>query len=64
MFSKTTVTGAGANPLFRRLTAAAGAPQWNFNTYLVDRRGKVVARFAAGSEPDAGQLREWLRTLL
>ena len=30
MFAKTTVTGDGANRLFRRLTAAAGAPEWNF----------------------------------
>ena len=52
MFAKTTVTGDGANRLFRRLTAAAGAPEWNFNKYLVDRRGRVVARFSAGTEPD------------
>jgi len=64
MFSKTTVTGEGANPLFRRLTAAAGAPEWNFNKYLVDRRGQVVARFGAGTEPDAAQLRERLRKVL
>jgi glutathione peroxidase len=64
MFSKTTVTGDGANPLFRRLTAAAGAPEWNFNKYLVDRRGRVVARFGAGTEPDAAELRERLRKVL
>ncbi len=54
MFSKTTVTGASTNPLYRALTAAAGAPEWNFNKYLVDRRGRVVARFGAGTEPDPG----------
>ena len=56
MFAKTTVVGDGANPLFRRLSAAAGEPEWNFNKYLVDRRGKVVARFGAGTEPDAPEL--------
>jgi glutathione peroxidase len=56
MFAKTTVVGERANPLFRRLTAAAGAPEWNFNKYLVDRRGRVVARFGAGTEPDAPEL--------
>ncbi|HVF78102.1 MAG TPA: glutathione peroxidase [Solirubrobacteraceae bacterium] len=64
MFSKTAVTGDDANPLFRRLSAAAGAPEWNFNKYLVDRRGKVVARFGAGTEPDASELKDRLEKLL
>lgn len=64
MFSRSPVTGEGANPLFRRLTAAAGAPEWNFNKYLVDRRGKVVARFGAGTEPDDSQLVGRLEKLL
>jgi len=64
MFSKTVVTGEGANPLFRRLGAAAGAPEWNFNKYLVDRGGKVVARFGSGTEPDAPELQERLDAVL
>lgn len=57
-------TGAAANPLFRRLTAAAGAPEWNFNKYLVDRRGRVVVRFGAGPQPDAAELVGRLEKLL
>jgi glutathione peroxidase len=64
MFSRTTVVGERANALFRRLTAAAGAPEWNFNKYLVDRRGNVVARFGAGTEPDDPQLVGRLEKLL
>ena len=64
MFAKTVVTGEGANPLFRRLGAAAGAPEWNFNKYLVDRSGKVVARFGAGTEPDGPELKERLDAVL
>jgi len=64
MFSKTVVTGDDANALFRRLGAAAGAPEWNFNKYLVDREGKVVARFGAGTEPDAPELVGKLDSLL
>ena len=60
----TTVVGEHANPLFRRLTAAAGAPDWNFNKYLVDRRGRVVARFGAGTEPDAPELVARIERLL
>lgn len=64
MFAKTTVVGGAANPLFRSLTKAAGAPEWNFNKYLVDRSGKVVARFGAGTEPDGPELKERLDALL
>jgi glutathione peroxidase len=56
MFSKTVVTGDGANPLYQRLIAKAGAPEWNFNKYLIDRDGKVVARFGSGTEPESDEL--------
>ena len=40
MFSKTTVKGSGANPLYQELAKATGqAPGWNFHKYLVDRSG-------------------------
>ena len=64
MFSKTRVTGEGANALFSALTAAAGAPEWNFNKYLVDRSGRVVARYGAGTEPEAEELTSKLDALL
>jgi glutathione peroxidase len=52
MFAKTAVTGEDANPLFKRLAAAVGEePKWNFNKYLVDRRGRVVGRFDSGDIP-------------
>jgi glutathione peroxidase len=64
MFSKTRVTGDGANPLYRRLASAAGAPEWNFNKYLLDRGGRVVARYGAGIEPDAPELTRRVEALL
>ena len=64
MFAKTHVLGERASALFRTLSAAAGAPEWNFNKYLVDRRGKVVARYGAGTEPDAPELAERVGQLL
>ena len=53
------VNGKDAHPLYRYLTSAiAGAkgdPEipWNFSKFLVDREGKVVARFAPGDPPAA-----------
>ncbi len=64
MFAKTRVLGAGATPLYRSLAKAAGAPEWNFNKYLLDRRGRVAARFGAGTEPDAPELTRALDKLL
>jgi glutathione peroxidase len=64
MFAKSELTGDGANALFGRLNEAAGAPEWNFNKYLVDRRGKVVARFGSGTEPDGAELAGRLEKLL
>ncbi|XP_074859528.1 glutathione peroxidase 7 [Carettochelys insculpta] len=43
MFSKTAVTGAGANAAFKYLIEATGQePTWNFWKYLVDANGKAV----------------------
>ena len=64
MFAKSHVVGDGANPLFRKLNAAAGEPEWNFNKYLVDRDGAVIARYGAGTEPDDPQLAKSLSRLL
>lgn len=53
MFSKTTVRGAKANPLYADLAAASGSPpQWNFHKYLVGRDGKSVRGFASSVEPN------------
>lgn len=56
MFSKVSVKGEDAEPLFKQLAANAGAPTWNFNKYLVDRTGNVVQRFAERVKPDDATL--------
>jgi glutathione peroxidase len=52
MFAKVKVTGDDAHPLFKAL----GAPEWNFNKYLLDREGKLVERFGSSTEPDDASL--------
>jgi glutathione peroxidase len=56
MFSKVRVVGADAHPVYAYLTALpkpiGGAVEWNFQKYLVDRNGNVVARFESDTEPD------------
>ena len=53
MFSKTSVTGAAANPLHAALIKATGkAPEWNFHKYLIDRNGRVLKSYASQVTPD------------
>jgi glutathione peroxidase len=60
MFSKVRVRGDGAHPVYAYLTSLptpiGGAVQWNFQKYLVDRSGRVVARYASGVRPEDPKL--------
>ena len=57
MFAKISVKGEDQHPLYNFLTNKATDPQfagditWNFNKFLIDRNGKVVARFGTKEEP-------------
>ncbi|MDE3200436.1 MAG: glutathione peroxidase [Acidobacteriota bacterium] len=57
MFAKIDVNGPTAHPLYRYLTDAKPGLlgtkriKWNFTKFLVDRSGRVVARFAPSSKP-------------
>ncbi len=53
MFSKTSVKGKSANPLFAALKkAGAKEPSWNFNKYLIGRDGKLVGSYGSMTRPD------------
>ncbi len=58
MFEKIDVNGGNANPLYKHLTKAstkpkgAGKVSWNFEKFLIDRDGQVIARFQPGTKPD------------
>mgnify|MGYP003551045450 FL=1 len=64
MYSETHVKGAQAHPLFAELARQSRAPRWNFNKYLVDGDGKVVAAFGSSTSPDSPELREAVEKLL
>ena len=59
MFAKISVKGEDQDPLYKFLTsketdpAFAGDITWNFNKFLVDRKGKVVARFSSKDTPES-----------
>ncbi len=57
MMSKVVVKGDGIAPLYKYLTREAGEKfkgeiKWNFEKFLVNRQGEVVARFAPPVKPD------------
>lgn len=56
MFEKSNVKEEPLNPVFEKLNASLGAPTWNFNKYLLDRRGYPVERFDVSVEPGDPEL--------
>jgi glutathione peroxidase len=59
LFAKISVRGRDQHPLYAFLTnrklhpAFGGAIGWNFNKFLVDREGKVIARFGSRVRPES-----------
>jgi glutathione peroxidase len=58
MFAKIDVNGSGAHPLYRYLKdekfgLLGSSIKWNFTKFLVDRSGRVVARHAPTTTPEA-----------
>jgi glutathione peroxidase len=59
MFAKISVKGDDQDPLYKFLTSKetdpnfAGDITWNFNKFLIDRKGNVVARFTSKDTPES-----------
>lgn len=56
-FSKILVNGINAEPLYKYLKKEkggffGGAIKWNFTKFLVDKKGRVVARYAPTDKPE------------
>jgi len=67
MFAKIEVNGGNAHPLYNFLKSEksgllGAAIKWNFTKFLVDRSGKVVARYAPTTKPES--LKEEIEALL
>lgn len=59
--AKADVRGRNQNPLYTELTKfktglLPGLVKWNFEKFLVNRDGEVVARFAPTVEPDSAEV--------
>jgi glutathione peroxidase len=54
LFAKTKIRGENKHPLYRYLTEKSpfkGEVRWNFEKYLVDRKGSVIARYYSSVLP-------------
>lgn len=59
LFDKVHAKGAQQHPLYDRLTHAVDPEDdvsWNFEKFLVDKQGNVVARFKSGIPPESPEL--------
>jgi glutathione peroxidase len=67
IMEKVDVNGKTACPLYQFLTGKetnpkfAGAIQWNFEKFLVNRKGEVVARFASDADPEGPEFQKKIR---
>jgi len=67
LFSKISVKGKDKNPLYQYITEKSPFPgeiKWNFQKYLVDRSGKIVARYMSATDPMSREVRFKVEGLL
>jgi glutathione peroxidase len=67
LFAKIPVKGPQAHPLYRYLTslpANGGEVTWNFNKFLVDPAGKVVAHLESGVDPTSPDMKARIEAIL
>ncbi len=70
LMEKSHVRGDERIELFARLTdpandpTAGGDPQWNFEKFIIDRRGRLIARYRSGTEPTAEEMIEAIEQAL
>ncbi len=67
MFSKISVKGKDQHPLYQFLTkepSVAGEVKWNFQKYLVDKKGNIVKKFAPGTKPTEKEVIDEIEKLL
>lgn len=70
MFAKISVKGEDKAPLYQYLTDKKANPEtggeigWNFTKFLVDRSGKIVARFDSKIEPESSEVTKTIEAAL
>lgn len=67
MASKISVKGDDTAPIYKWLTSKSengvldASIGWNFNKFLLDENGKMIAYFPSKVEPDSEEITKWLK---
>lgn len=61
LFSKSVVKGENKSPLYQFLTSNGprdtnGEIKWNFNKFLINKKGEIVKRFDSSDRPDSSRV--------
>ncbi|MGE0602112.1 MAG: glutathione peroxidase [Dehalococcoidia bacterium] len=68
LFSKISVKGDGIDPLYQEITAMpepiGGDVLWNFQKYLLNKRGEVVKKILPQTTPESPEVVEAIEALL
>ena len=70
LFTKISVKGDDIHPLYQFLTSNEANPgfggdiKWNFGKFLVDKSGKVIARFESGDAPEGSKITQAIEQAL
>ena len=68
MSKKIHVNGSKRHPLYKYLIdndpTSQGNIGWNFEKFLVDKNGKVIARYSSSVNPTSSQVLEKIETSL
>jgi glutathione peroxidase len=63
MITKSSVTGADANPFYKQLIAKTGQePKWNFYKYVIQPGGKNVFAYSSEVTPDSLEILDKLKS--
>jgi glutathione peroxidase len=67
LFEKISVKGGDQHPLYKFITEESpdsGAIKWNFQKYLVDRKGNIVAKYMSKIDPMSKEITTRVEELL
>ena len=70
LFAKISVKGDDMHPLYQFLTSKETNPEfagnitWNFNKFLVDQNGKIIARFDTKEKPEGEKITQAIEAAL
>jgi glutathione peroxidase len=67
LFAKGSVTGDKKQPVYSFLTShgpSKGEVGWNFEKFVINKKGAVVARFKSGVNPGAPEVDKLVQTLI